>query len=173
MEKSSWVGSVMKTNSVCKARERVEVEAACAKRGLVDQVLVQLLLRQHGFLFLPLLFLHIYCFSAVATFNLKTALPPAWCCPSAFPHMNSYPGVAGWTSWVLWSHFAGQMLPNIAQLQPCHCVQMASHGKVLYKQTHPPLLGAQDRAVILAPTAKVAQLLCHLICHLPLASCWQ
>lgn len=82
------------------------------------------------------LFLPVYCCSAIATFNLKTALLPAWCCPGVLiAHLLSAldPMLADWTSPSLVS--LGR-LPNVPQLQPCPCIQVASHYKVLYVQGH-------------------------------------
>ena len=121
------------------------------------------------------LFLPVYCFSATATFNLKTALFPAWHCPGVLsPHLLLTPcwldGPAGLPGLILRGRLSQTSLSSsrVAAARR-HRTAKSCTGR----DTHAPLLGAPDGAVIPAPTARTVRLLSCFICHLPPACQWQ
>lgn len=119
------------------------------------------------------LFLPVYCFSAISTFNLKTGLLAACvCCPGvSTPHLLLTPrwlaAPAGCPGLVSRGRLSQTSLnSSLVTVSRQHHAAKSCTGR----DTHVPLLGAQYRVVIPVPTARAVRLLSCFICHLPLAS---
>lgn len=120
-------------------------------------------------------FLLIHCFSAIATFNLKTALLPAWHCPGVFTLplllvQRWLAGPAGLPSLVSCGRLSQtSLISSLVAVSRRHREAKSCRGR----DTHATQPGAQYRAVIPAPTARAVQLPSCFNCHLPLVSRWQ